>query len=66
MGLYEEADKSLAYLVRSVNNQYAGFSRLTPVGHRTADLAGCVARAARGPAAAGRARWASPGGGAPA
>lgn len=27
--LFEEADKSAAYLVRSVDNAFAGFSRLT-------------------------------------
>jgi len=53
MGLYEEADKSSAYLVRSVNNQYAGFSRLTP-DYMNTTAAGVISK---GPRCEGQAVW---------
>ena len=53
MALWQEPDGSAAYLVRSVDNKYAGFSRLTP-DYLNTTVAGIVSR---GPRCEGQAVW---------
>ena len=50
MGLFEDADGT-AYLVRSVNNEFAGFSKLTPDSLNTTGIV------SKGPRVEGQAVW---------